>query len=180
MPATATTRSTVTVTVRQGCRAGCIRTGLPSGEYCEHGPIPGSNNGDNIDAGNGNDVVFGGGGHNAINVGSGNDIIFGGPIGDVINVNGRNSGTDYVYLGAGGGNYVNTGQGTTFVYAQNGHVDNISCHGNTTVYADRVDHTSNCTRVIYPSPSADVAKRKASKHKATRTGRKRSHRLAKR
>jgi hypothetical protein len=104
-------------------------------------------------------VIYGGGGHNAINVRSGNDTIYGGPLGDTINVNGRNNGTDYIFLGGGGGNTVNTGQGTTIVYAQNGHVDNISCHGNTTVYADRVDHTSGCTKVIFtPPPSRDGAR----------------------
>ena len=117
-----------------------------------------------INAGNGNDTIYGGGGHNSINVGSGNDTIYGGPLGDAINVGGRNTGTDNIYLGAGGGNSVNTGSGTTIVFAQNGHVDTIACHGTTTVYADHVDHTTNCTHVIFTSPSADhVKKEKATK-----------------
>ena len=151
-----------------GVHPGVYPNGLPAGQYCEHGPIPG-NNGDNINAGNGNDVIYGGGGHNSINVGSGTDTIFGGPIGDAINVNGHNSGTDNIYLGSGGGNTVSTAQGTTNVFAQNGHVDTIACHGNTTVYADRVDHTSNCTKVIFTSPAHDrkhAAKRHAAKRHA--------------
>jgi len=146
-----------------GVKSGVYPHGLPSTQYCEHGVIPG-NNGDNINAGNGNDTIYGGGGHNSINVGSGNDTIYGGPLGDAINVGGRNTGTDNIYLGAGGGNSVNTGSGTTIVFAQNGHVDTIACHGTTTVYADHVDHTTNCTHVIFTSPSADhVKKEKATK-----------------
>ena len=142
-----------------GIHSGDYPNGLPGGAYCEHGVIPG-NNGANINAGNGNDTVYGGGGHNSINVGNGNDTIFGGPIGDSINANGGKNSTDVIHLGAGGGNNVSTGQGTTTVFAQNGHVDNIACHGNTTVYADHVDHTSNCTKVIFTSPNRD-AKRHA-------------------
>jgi Ca2+-binding RTX toxin-like protein len=140
-----------------GIATGDYPNRLPAGQYCEHGLIPGNYH-DNINAGNGNDVIYGGGGHNAINAGSGNDTIYGGPLGDTINVNGRNTGTDNIFLGAGGGNTVSTGQGATVVYAQNGHADTIACHGNTTVYADRVDHTSNCARVIVtPPPSSDGA-----------------------
>ena len=131
---------------------------------------------DSINAGNGNDTIYGGGGHNSINVGSGNDTIYGGPVGDAINVGGRNTGTDFIYLGAGGGNSVNTGQGTTTVFAQNGHVDTIACHGTTTVYADHTDHTSNCTHVIFTSPSSDHAKKKATKRHAKKAGRKHARR----
>jgi hypothetical protein len=92
-----------------GIKPGDYPNGRPAGQYCEDGQIPG-NYQDNINAGNGNDVTYGGGAHNAINVGSGNDTIYGGPLGDTINVNGRNNGTDYIFLGAGGGNTVNTGQ----------------------------------------------------------------------
>jgi Ca2+-binding RTX toxin-like protein len=155
-----------------GIKPGDYPNGLPAGQYCEHG-MSASNNQDNINAGNGNDVIYGGGGHNAINVGSGNDTIYGGPLGDAINVNGRNTGTDSIFLGAGGGNNVSTGTGTTIVYAQNGHVDNISCHGNTTVYADRVDHTNGCTKVIFtPPPSRDGARPAA---KARSVGKARAH-----
>lgn len=148
-----------------GVTPGDYPNGLPAGVYCEHGTIP-SNFHDNINAGNGNDVIYGGGGHNAINVGSGNDTIYGGPLGDTINVNGRNTGTDNIHLGAGGGNTVNTGQGTTIVFAQNGHADTIACHGNTTDYADKVDHTSNCTKVIFTPPPARDGARQAAKTRA--------------
>ncbi len=43
---------------------------------------------------------------------------------------------------------MSTGQGTTIVYAEVG-ANTITCHGNTTVYADHSDTTNNCTKVIY-------------------------------
>jgi hypothetical protein len=75
--------------------------------------------------------------------------------------------TDFIHLGAGGNNNVSTGQGTTIVYAQNGKRDNIACHGNTTVYADRVDQTSNCTKVIFTPPPARDGHRSVRRHKTT-------------
>jgi Ca2+-binding RTX toxin-like protein len=140
--------------------------GSQNAQYCSHGQVKPCGQ-DNFNVGNGNDAIYGNCGPNNINVGSGNDTIYGGPVGDNINLNGHNSGTDFIFLGVGGGNNVSTSQGTTIVYAQNGHKDNIACHGNTTVYADKIDQTSNCTKVIYtPAGASDLHGRTAPKQRA--------------
>jgi hypothetical protein len=148
--------------------------------YCQHGPRPTCGS-DNINAGAGNDVVYGNCGQNSINVGKGNNFIYGygGP--NTINV-GNGNNTIYLYdtNGAGKGSNVSVGNGNNVVYAQNGVLDTINCGSkNTIVYADKTDRTSNCTVTLTPPHSGDVrgfakhhayrSHRQATRHRAHRT-----------
>lgn len=152
----------------KGVQPGDYPNGLPAGEYCEHGVIPGKGNGDTISAGNGSDVVYGGGGHNTIAVGNGSDTIYGGPLGDTI---AAGSGKDTIVLGKGSGytgSTVHVGSGSGVIYAQNGVKDTIACgaKNNYTVYADKgIDVVQGCATVLYsPQPSLDSLKSKHGKH----------------
>lgn len=143
-----------------GVKSGDYPHGLPTGQYCEHGQIPGSN--DSIAAGNGSDTIYGGGGPNQISVGGGADTIYGGPIGDLI---AAGNGNDTIFLGKGSGykgSSVSVGSGTDVIHAQNGVSDTISCGGSkSTVYADKVDSISGCGHVIYtpdPTPRPNLSK----------------------
>lgn len=146
--------------------------GLPAGEYCAHGPIPGKGNGDTISAGNGSDTIYGGGGRNTISAGNGNDTIYGGLIGDTISAG---NGNDTIALGSGStytGSTVSVGSGSGVIYAQNGMKDTIACGAKNhyTVYADKgIDKVTGCATISFaPEPSGDppakVAKHKKHKH----------------
>jgi Ca2+-binding RTX toxin-like protein len=163
-----------------GVAPGVYPNGLPKGDYCEHGPIPGDG-GDTITAGNGNDTVFGGGGHNSITVGKGDDTIVGGPLGDHINAGSGYSGNDdRVYLGRGAsyaGSTVYTSAGDNVVHAQNEVKDTIYCArpNGTTVYADTQDVVTGCARVIYSAdpgatfrPAASVSPTHRPAHRVAR------------
>jgi len=153
----------------KGVQPGDYPNGLPVGQYCEHGVIPGKGNGDTISAGNGSDVVYGGGGHNTIAVGNGNDTIYGGPLGDTI---AAGSGKDTISLGTAsgyGGSTVHVSSGSGVIDAQNGVKDTIVCAAGNhyTVYADkRIDVVQGCATVLYsPEPSLKPAKSKHGKHR---------------
>ena len=140
--------------------------GLPVGEYCEHGPIPGRANGDTISAGNGSDTIYGGGGLNTISAGNGNDTIYGGLIGDTISAG---NGNDTITLGGGStytGSTVSVASGKGVIYAQNGVKDTITCatKNNYTVYADKkIDVVSHCATISYaPEPSETERRRRRS------------------
>ena len=146
----------------KGVQPGDYPNGLPVGQYCEHGVIPGKGNGDTISAGNGPDVVYGGGGRNTIAVGNGNDTIYGGPLGDTI---AAGSGNDMISLGKGSGyagSTVHVGSGSGVIEAQNGMKDTIACaaRNNYTVYADKgIDVVQGCATVLYsPEPPFNPAK----------------------
>jgi Ca2+-binding RTX toxin-like protein len=171
-----------------GVKSGDYPNGLPSTQYCEHGQVPGSS--DNIAAGNGNDTVYGGGGTNNISVGNGDNTIYGGPIGDTIHAgSGKGQGNDIIHLDQNTtgtqiqytGSTVYVAQGDDLVYAQNGTPDTIVCpSGNqTTVYADKVDSTKGCHRVIYtPAPTAGRF-RPAHRAATSRRAHKKAHRRSK-
>lgn len=147
-----------------GLKPGDYPKGLPNGQYCSHGHVPGSK--DTILAGNGTDTVYGGGGPNTISVGVGEDTIYGGPKGDTISA-GIPSGNETIHLDVRQavdhvtytGSTVATGSGNSVIFAQNGVKDTISCaKGNgTTVYADRIDSVKGCAHVLFTAPSADRA-----------------------
>ena len=141
-----------------GVKSGVYPNGLPSGEYCEDGPIAGSGP-QTIQAGNGRDVAWGGGGFNTIQLGNGPDTVYGGPDGNTIMVG---NGNDTVWAGSGG-DTIQIGTGTSNVYAQNGVKDTIQCTNannpnHTTVYADKIDVIKGkCFQVLYtPEPSRDA------------------------
>jgi Ca2+-binding RTX toxin-like protein len=181
-----------------GVTAGVYPNGLPAGEYCSHGLVPGSS--DDIAAGGGNDTVYGGGGPNDIALGGGDDTIFGGTGPDLISVGGGDGtihgssvgdtisagvGTqadDTIVLGSGPsyrGSTVATGSGNDVIFAQNGVKDTISCQrGNgTTVFADRTDSVKGCAHVKFTAPTGDW--RKATKaRKASKTRRANHHKKA--
>ena len=183
-----------------GCPPGSqdtVSSGSNGSNYCSdgHGNDQGqeggaSGQGDNISAGNGNDRVYGGGGHNTISVGTGDDTIYGGPLGDKITAGRPGSdGNDKVYLdyqnrgnvdGTYTGSTVTVALGDDVVYAQNRVKDTINCpRGNqTTVYADSMDYTKGCHRVVYTSPARDrLARRTALRRTHRKPGRK-VHRTA--
>jgi Ca2+-binding RTX toxin-like protein len=124
-----------------------------------------SDGSDNITVGNGTDAVFGQGGNDTITVGSGADAIDGGSGNDTIN---GGSGVDAIFPESGN-DTVNTATGTvSVVFAQDGQKDTINCKGNTTVFADRIDVTKGCTKVIYPGSSKD--RKKSKRHVSRRKG----------
>jgi hypothetical protein len=136
-----------------GVNPGVYPNGLPSGEYCEHGPIKGDP-GDTIKAGNGNDTIYGGGGPNTIKVGGGTDTVFGGPGKNKITAG---DGPDTIEAG-GGPDTIRVGKGAGTIFAQNAQVDHIRCaQGNHyVVYADPNDVVSHCATVVRSAPRAII------------------------
>jgi Ca2+-binding RTX toxin-like protein len=159
-----------------GVNSGVYPNGLPAGEYCEDGPIAGSG-AQVVQAGSGNDVVWGGGGFNTIQLGNGADTVYGGPVGNSIMVG---NGADTVWAG-GGPDTIQIGTGYSNVYAQNGVKDTIQCTpsntpNHTTVYADHIDVIKGkCFQVLFtPQPSKDAARTRAGR-RATHQQKHRSH-----
>jgi Ca2+-binding RTX toxin-like protein len=158
----------------QGAQPGDYPKGLPKTDYCEHGAIAGSNNGDTITvaAGMGNDVVYGGGGFNTITLANGNDTVFGGLVGNKITVG---AGDDTIYAGGGPDTITTgTGQGGPIgtIHAQNGQVDHITCATPNfyTVYADKSDVVTGCKTVKFTTASkkSHTGARTHKKHAAKR------------
>jgi Ca2+-binding RTX toxin-like protein len=134
--------------------------GIPGSASCEHGVIPTDGPGAKIEAGDGSDTVFGGGGSNRIELGSGADTVFGGPHNDHIQT--ADGGTATIWLGAGA-NTVALGAvkhgGTSVVHAfiqGDTARDQIQCNGgNSTVFANNQDVVQGCRTVVRgsdPSP----------------------------
>lgn len=116
-----------------------------------------------ISAGNGANAIYAGGQHsNTVSSGNGPNLIVGGSGPNTIsvgnaNVNCGGSGkppcADVVFAG-GGPDTISVGSGTSLIFAQNGQVDHIFCApGNhATVYADKNDVVKGCKTVITSPP----------------------------
>lgn len=132
--------------------------------YCSIDQIASSHT-DTIKAGNGNNLILGGGYKNSITAGNGINLIYAGgansnsvTVGNgsdlVIGGAGPNTitagnGNDVIWAGSSG-DTISVGTGTSFIYAVNGKVDHITCAaGNhAIVYADKIDVVKGCKTVI--------------------------------
>jgi hypothetical protein len=142
-----------------GCEDGQGQNG--DGNPGQQGPGPG----DQIQAGNGDNTVYGGAGmSNHIAVGQGSDTIYGGPMNDQIATGPGGQATIWLGLGANTVSLGRVGKGSwSVVHAYNygdTAVDQITCNGgNATVYANSQDRVSkSCQKVIgsggYANPLA--------------------------
>lgn len=122
-----------------GLAPGDYPNGLPSSDYCEHGPS-GIFGTDTIKAGSGSDTVYGNGGANDITLGDGSDVVFayGGP--NNVKV-GNGSDTIYAY---GTGDYT-TGRGRDTIFAQFSTHDVIKC-GSSHTTVDTVRGANSISR----------------------------------
>jgi len=148
-----------------GVGSGVYPDGLPAGEYCEHGPFAESATA-TISAGNGNDVVYGGGGPNNIKLGNGADTVYGGLRTDNIAV-GR--GIDFIQNGAGPDTIKTGAHGGGTIYANNGKRDFVTCAtpNSYTVYATNRAVVKGCARVIITAPARDTASTHVAKHESS-------------
>jgi Ca2+-binding RTX toxin-like protein len=149
-----------------GVQSGDYPNGLPSGDYCEHGQFPESATA-SITAGNGNDVVYGGGGPNNIKLGNGSDTVYGGLSTDNITVGG---GTDTVENGIGADNIKTGAGGGGTIYANNGQRDLVTCAkpNSYTVYATTTAVVKGCAHVVITAVSRNAAAKNVSKHSKRR------------
>jgi Ca2+-binding RTX toxin-like protein len=137
-----------------------------------------------ITAGNGTDLVYAGGANsNSVTVGNGSDLVIGGAGPNTITAG---NGNDLIWAGSSG-DTINVGTGSSFIYAINKKVDHITCAaGNRAiVYADKNDVVKGCRTVITsgsdpaPPPFGSVVQPAVRLH-AAQTRYARSHHKAKR
>ncbi|HUA47176.1 MAG TPA: calcium-binding protein [Solirubrobacteraceae bacterium] len=150
------------------CPAGDQDTVTPApgdSVYCSLDQITTSHT-DTITAGNGSNIILGGGYKNTIKAGNGSNAIYGGGVNSntitvgsgsnlIVCGSGTNSvttgnGTELIYCDNGSASTISVGSGTSTIFAQNGQKDTITCAkgNNATVYADPQDKVTGCKTVI--------------------------------
>jgi hypothetical protein len=151
--------------------------GLAQGQYCSHQLLSETAT-SSITAGDGQDVVYGGGGPNNIKLGNGSDTVYGGLTSDNINVG---TGIDTIYAGTGPLTFkTTTGGGGGVIQAQNGQKNTITCATpNTyTVYASKASIVKGCQTVHYSTTLADLRGASLAKALKAKKAKKATHKRA--
>ncbi len=137
-----------------GVNPGDYPNGLGKSQYCSHQVLVESAT-SSITAGDGSDVIYGGGGPNNIKVGNGPDTVYGGFTSDNIIVGDGHP--DVIHNGSGPLT-AKTGSGGGTIYANNGQKNYVTCMApnSYTVYATTKDVVKGCATVKYTSPRVDA------------------------